>query len=340
MSNNLNRQLNIEILRILSMLLITVWHIRVHYMADLHDDGSLARTFMDYLMYFIPFHVNLFILIMGYFGIRNCRKKLINTLLLLYFYSISINVILWISGEGFNVADAFLPISGNTWWFMTVYTVMLMVAPIIEKYVSEASVKSVNMLVLGGLFVNFYLGFIRQVDGIYDHGYGLVNFISVYLIGVWIRIAGTRLLSITPPHFSRILIFVTICLIMVSQYYLIPYKTWSRMTAYCGPYALAMSVLVFMFFSTLKIPEYFRKPVLFLSSSAIAVYMITDHAAIRSMLVKPFSEFFLPYNNGVTGVLVIILVTLSAYTVSCVMDKIRIGVTAYLNKKVCHLLNI
>lgn len=338
MSNNLNRQLNIEILRILSMLLITVWHIRVHYMADLHDDGSLARTFMDYLMYFIPFHVNLFILIMGYFGIRNCRKKLINTLLLLYFYSISINVILWISGEGFNVSDAFLPVSGNTWWFMTVYTVMLMVAPIIERYVSEASVKSVNMLVLGGLFVNFYLGFIRQVNNIYDYGYGLVNFTSVYLIGVWIRIVGTRLL--TPPRYSRTLVFMAICLIMAAQYYLIPYKTWSRMTAYCGPYALTMSVLVFIFFSTLKIPEYFRKPVLFLSSSAIAVYMITDHAAIRSMLVKPFSEFFLPYNNGVSGVLVIILVTLSAYTVSCVIDKIRIGVTAYLNKKVCHLLNI
>lgn len=337
MSNNLNRQLNIEILRILSMLLITVWHIRVHYMADLHDDGSLARTFMDYLMYFIPFHVNLFILIMGYFGIRNSKKKLVDTLLLLYFYSISINVILWISGGGFNVSDAFLPVSANTWWFMTVYTVMLIVAPIIEKYISEASVKSVNMLVLGGLFVNFYLGFIRQVDGIYDHGYGLVNFTSVYLIGVWIRIVGTRLLT---PRYSRTLVFMVICLTMAAQYYLMPYKTWSRMTAYCGPYALGMAVLVFMFFATLKIPEYFRKPVLFLSSSAIAVYMITDHAAIRSMLVKPFSEFFLPYNNSISGVLVIILITLSAYTVACVIDKIRIGITACLNKKVCHLLNI
>lgn len=201
MSNSTNRQLNIELLRIFSMLLITVWHVHYHFIGALHLENSLSKTFMNYVSYFIPFHVNLFILIMGYFGIRNCRKKLINTLLLLYFYSISINVILWISGEGFNVAGAFLPISGNnTWWFMTVYTVMLMVAPIIEKYVSEASVKSVNMLVLGGLFVNFYLGFIRQVGGIYDHGYGLVNFISVYLIGVWIRIAGTRLLSITPPH--------------------------------------------------------------------------------------------------------------------------------------------
>ena len=333
MSNNLNRQLNIEILRILSMLLITVWHIRVHYMADLHDDGSLARTFMDYLMYLIPFHVNLFILIMGYFGIRNSKKKLVDTLLLLYFYSISINVILWISGGGFNVSDAFLPVSANTWWFMTVYTVMLIVAPIIEKYISEASVKSVNMLVLGGLFVNFYLGFVRQVNNIYDYGYGMVNFISVYLIGVWIRVVGTRLLSISPPRYCRTWILMAICIIMVAQYYLIPYKTWSRMTAYCGPYALGMSVLVFMFFATLKIPEYFRKPVLFLSSSAIAVYLITDHVAIRSMLVKPFSELYLPYSNSISGVLVIILAALSAYTVSCVIDKIRIGVTAYLNKK-------
>lgn len=59
---------------------------------------------------------------------------------------------------------------------LQILSMLLMVAPIIERYVSEASVKSVDMLVLGGLLVNFHLGFIRQVDGIYDHGYGLVNY--------------------------------------------------------------------------------------------------------------------------------------------------------------------
>ena len=59
---------------------------------------------------------------------------------------------------------------------LQILSMLVMVAPIIERYVSEASVKSVDMLVLGGLLVNFYLGFIRQVDGIYDHGYGLVNY--------------------------------------------------------------------------------------------------------------------------------------------------------------------
>lgn len=200
MVNKSNRQLNIEILRIFSMLLITVWHIRIHFIGALHLEPSLSKTFMDYVVSFISFHVDLFILITGYFGIKNSKKGLLKTLSLIYFYSITLNAVLWIVSGEFNLLETLTPLGNNTWWFMTMYTVMLMIAPIIENYIRGCDNKGIYLLVAGGLFVNLYLGYFNHVGGIYNSSSGMVNFICMYLLGVYIRKDGENLMqALTPP---------------------------------------------------------------------------------------------------------------------------------------------
>ena len=340
MVNKSNRQLNIEILRIFSMLLITVWHIRVHFIEALHLEPSLSKTFMDYVVSFISFHVDLFILITGYFGIKNSKKGLLKTLSLIYFYSITLNAVLWIVSGEFNLLETLTPLGNNTWWFMTMYTVMLMIAPIIENYICGCDNKGIYLLVAGGLFVNLYLGYFNHVGGIYNSSSGMVNFICMYLLGVYIRKEGENLMQALPPPHGRILLIATILIVVALQYKLMPYMTWPQMTEYCAPYPIVMSVLVFLLFLSVNIPECFRKPILFLSSSAIAVYLITDHAAIRNMLSKLFAEWYLPYQNSIYGILIIISFTFIAYICSCIIDKFRIPVTDFLNRRLSRLLNI
>lgn len=339
MSNNTNRQLNIELLRIFSMLLITVWHVYCHFIGALHLENSLSKTFMVYVSYFIPFHVDLFILIMGYFGIRDSRKKLLKTMLLIYFYSITLNVVSWLLSGEYSISDALFPVSRKAWWFMTMYVVMLMVAPIIEKYVSSIKVGGAYLLVGGGLFVNLYLGYFHHVDGIYEQGNGMTNFVCMYLIGVWIRIAGIRLLQ-SLASYCKVFILLAIILVIGLQYKLMPYMTWMEMTEYCSVYPIVMSVLVFILFLSMKVPESFRKLILFFSSSAIAVYLITDYVFIRNMLVPLFSEWYLPYHDSIFGIGIVFLSALVAYICSCIIDRLRIPVTEFLYHKMSRLLKI
>lgn len=71
------RQACFEIMRIFAMLLILVWHIKVHYMAGEEEFHPLVVKTMNFLSNFISFHVDLFILITGYFGIRNNKEQLL-----------------------------------------------------------------------------------------------------------------------------------------------------------------------------------------------------------------------------------------------------------------------
>lgn len=335
-ATNNQRQLNIELLRIFSMLLITFWHVQIHYLIKQAIEPSISKTFMDHAVLFISFHVDLFILITGYFGIKNSKKGLVKNLLLVYFYSISLNVFSWIISGQYSISEALMPLGNKTWWFMTMYTVMLMIAPILEFYINKCTRKDIYMLALGGLFVNLYFGHFHHVDGIYDLGNGMVNFICVYLLGVWIRKEGACLIG--RLKYPKMIFSFIIIILLLAQYKAIPFVSWMDMTEYCAPYPIVMSVLVFLFFLTIKVTECFRKPTMFLSSSAIAVYLITDHIAVRELLKPLFFTWFLPYQHSIMGLVIIVASTMIAYIGACIIDQMRIPVTKYLNTKILRML--
>ena len=66
-----SRNLNIELIRIVSMFLIVLGHIFFIFI-PLGQNGSVFfRTIVPHLIFFIPFHVNLFVLISGFCGIKS-----------------------------------------------------------------------------------------------------------------------------------------------------------------------------------------------------------------------------------------------------------------------------
>lgn len=334
------RQLNIELLRIFSMLLINLWHVHGHLMRSLNLESSPSNTLMTYVTYFIPFHVNLFILVTGYFGIRggkSCKNALIKNLLLLYFYSISLGVCSLLVLGHFSFQHTFMPISSSIWWFMTMYTVMILVAPFIEQYVHDISRKSIYAIAVGALFVDLYLGHIRHVGHLYDEGYGMTNFACLYLLGVWIRKEGINLVRKLP--WARTILAICILCVMAIQYKAIAWYSWIDLTAYCSPYSIVMSMLVFLLFANINIHESLRKFILFFSSSAISVYLITEYPSIQEMLKPVFASAFLSCTNSYMEILVILLSTVIGFVVPCMIDKVRIPVTNYAKDRITRFLD-
>lgn len=87
------RQLNIELLRIFSMLLICLWHVNGHFLSGVPAESNIVSGIMAYIGLFINFHVDLFVLITGYFGIRHRTNGFVKTILLSVFYALLLNVI-------------------------------------------------------------------------------------------------------------------------------------------------------------------------------------------------------------------------------------------------------
>ena len=92
MSNKTRRSSNIELLRIVLMSMIVLWHFIVHGIGLAHPEAyesseqnlaipAIVGTLLCY-------HVNCFIFISGYFGIKLSREKFLSLIIQLCFYSI------------------------------------------------------------------------------------------------------------------------------------------------------------------------------------------------------------------------------------------------------------
>ena len=115
------RQASFEIMRIFAMLLIFVWHIKVHYMAGEEVFHPLVVKAMNFLSSIISFHVDLFILITGYFGIRNNKRAIVKNLILCTIYLWAFNCLNYLKNGYCDINELIFPISHGPWWFMKVY---------------------------------------------------------------------------------------------------------------------------------------------------------------------------------------------------------------------------
>lgn len=126
------RSSNVEILRIVLMTMIVLWHFIVHGMGlSSGDDILLSNLSMEhlYVLSILSYHVNCFVFISGYFGIQLKRKKVLSFVEMTFFYSILSFLLLLILKNGFyfyryihwNSLIYLLPISSNAWWFITNY---------------------------------------------------------------------------------------------------------------------------------------------------------------------------------------------------------------------------
>lgn len=317
------RQLNIELLRIFSMLLITLWHAKVHFLNHMTEVPEGLNTLMQYIVMFIPFHVNLFILITGYFGVRDNRRGLVRTALLVWFYSLVLNAVCAMFGESVDIWQMLLPFSRSEWWFMRMYLLLLIAAPVIESYLSRASRAEALVLTGAALVVDVWMSWFNHTENLYAHGYDFINFIAVYIVGANIR----KVLRGGGLRLSIYALAVAIPIFLVLQYKAMGWGLSVDLTDYNSPYALLMAVTVFLLFLRLRVPSVCTKVIIFFSTSAVAAYLITDFPGVKALLLPRFAAAIPSTITPTGGFCIIVLMVLAAFVLSCVADKLRIILT-------------
>lgn len=330
------RQLNIELLRIVSMLLICFWHVNGHFLSQVPAESNNVSGIMAYVGLFINFHVDLFVLITGYFGIRHRTNGFVKTILLSVFYALLLNAICSTIGGGkFHFAEILLPISSSPWWFLKVYIVLLLLAPVAEKYIEHSSKREFYILLGISTFINIYLGFFMQQDLYYSHGYDIFNFMNLYLIGMWIRKSDIVVEKLKTNIWVCVAIFILCCVV---RYKVQPITSLSW-TDYNSPLCILMAVSVFIMFMKLKINDSVSKSIMFLSSSAVSVYLITDYTGVRDLLLPYFSKGMAYTNNScIFQITYIMFVVVFAFIACCIIDKVRIVITTPISNRLIKLL--
>ena len=193
-SKEVFRSSNFELLRLVCMLLIICGHIIMIHGYDTVGDSSwyIKQIFTP----FCTVAVNIFVLISGYFGIKLNTKKLwsLNCMVTLYcvvFLALALGLgihTLSISKDWMQL----VPVVTKQYWFITVYFALCLISPFLNKLVEVLDKEMYKKLLITSIVLFCILPTFAVILNFktitLDSGYGLVNFVFLYLMGRYIRL--------------------------------------------------------------------------------------------------------------------------------------------------------
>lgn len=349
------RNTNLEILRIISMVLIILHHFVVHGMYGTDIVITNINTYI--LIFFAMFgklSVVIFILISAYFMIET--KFTIRKLLVLggevYFYSflfLAIGIVILtpsnISVE--SLGQSLFPISHNGYWFVTCYIILMLFSPFMNKCIKALSQKALlKVIILSVILWSVFPTILPPMTsyptqtvftGNNFQYTPLIWFFVIYLIGSYIRLY----LDLDKLKTNKLIIGLIVSIILTyigtlifgyvdvtSNAYLwwsLPIESIMKNTLFTGFYAenkffiLIASICIFLIF--LKREEFSNKYINYLAGSALGVYLIHENTIVSTLLWKPLH--LTAYYNSPYLPLIGIIITILIYIVCSGIDIIR-----------------
>lgn len=255
------RNSNFELLRIIAMLFIVIWHISLHA-----QKGELASH--NYILAITITGVNLFVLISGYFGIKLNWKNLLTLISTVAFYNLASIILKWqITGATpmlGEIAGCFPPICNTRWWFINCYFMLMLLSPIINIALEKATDKQYKYVLSILLFTSCISGFCFK-NSINITGYNTFQFITIYVLGNAIK--KFHLPScLSTKQFACTYILSTLCIFALSFFA-------SRISNYNNPLIVISALSLFCIFAKL---EFKSRAVNYIATFMLPVYLLQD----------------------------------------------------------------
>lgn len=251
-----------ELLRIVAMLFIVIWHISLHA-----QKGELDSH--NYIIAFCTAGVNLFILISGYFGIRLSWKNVLTLNGTIVFYHIITIAYEWgttgVPPGLYHIRYLFAPIQESRWWFINCYFNLMLLSPIINLALNKATEKQIRYFIGVLLFVSCISGFCFG-NSINRDGYNTFHFVTIYVLGNAIHRFNLPA-KITTKKLLAIYLLCTLSLFACS------FVIKHRSTFYNNPLVIASAVCLFCLIAK---TSFNSKAVNYISSFMFPVYLVQD----------------------------------------------------------------
>ena len=333
------KQSNFELMRIISMLMIIFWHILYH--ADVIDNANDSLSvILIFIQSFIYIHVNIFVLIAGYFLCESKFKmsKLIQLNNLTWFYRVLIPVVLAIFGlislDVFSFLKLIIPFPTVGYWFMKAYLYLYIISPFLNIIINNITKKTYKKLLIILFIIFSVLPFLSN-QLIYDteDGFGLLQFIILYFIGAYFRkykIEDSYYLKNFSLNTKKLILIGTysFCAIILSFIYVATtYESHGQFIdaifniisssnmSYSNPFIIVEAVLFFLFFSLVNIKS---KLINIISSTTLGVYLIHDNMYLRTILFN-----WLGFNKDSYSVSILIKIFICTFLIFIVCSFVE-----------------
>lgn len=300
MSEKTKRNGNIELLRIISMVMIVFLHaLGKGGLLDKPVNGFNLNSYISWSLEALSISaVNIFMLISGYFLVDSKFKikRLIELLCQCVFYSLGAFLICLICGiETGNSVDIYhilftvFPAHMELYWFISAYIIIYMLQPVISAGVKQLTQKQLGVMII---ILVIYESVFKSVLPIRFEGdklgYDAVWFLVVFLIGAYFKLYGFKHLKTTSKGW--LLYFASFALILL-EYLSLEFVTsrTGRLTEinkvsldYNHIFVLLEAIGIFAAFINMKsMKENVSKAVCALSPMALGVYLCHENLSLR-----------------------------------------------------------
>lgn len=318
-----DRNSSIELLRIILMGFILIWHTFVHgaglsRIATLTDWGP---KYIDELLLcsVVCIAVNCYIFISGYYGIKFTWRGFFNLIYTALFYSVSISLLTYlfspISLSKEWIFYMLCPLTGYVWWFFSCYVILYLLSGLINSTLEQITQRQFISILIGiYTFLYLYHLILGKIGGVPIGQICL--FIFIYAIG---RYAAKFKLGIIENKPLFIWACATICLILLILFAFLCPKLPHSIIWYIytnGNPLLIISAAAFFFL--FKKYKFINKILNSLSVSTLSIYLITDYYLVRNTINN---QLYMWYNKNLLLYLGAVLLIICA---CIIIDRVRI----------------
>lgn len=191
-----SRNLNVESLRVLMMLLIIILHMSGEYfnIKSLYDyNGDITVSMIFALRQLCFLGVSTFAFVSGFYGISQGGRKFIKYEMFAFSWCIimlAVDIIIKGSFVSFKeVIYLLMPISSNICWYFSAYMLLLIFSPVLSAGIHNLSKRNFQFLLFLIFIVGYCGSFIFNRDGT-----SFLLILYIYVIGQYIRNYPIRIL--------------------------------------------------------------------------------------------------------------------------------------------------
>ena len=304
LSGRSQRSANIEVMRIVAMIMIVAHHCILYGVQSSYDaaiagqvfssGGLINKAFAAFLLPGGVIGVAIFFIIAGYFGINSNKVAVGKIAIPTFFYSV-IGMCLYvllihIGGDNYsnkeilkNCIPCLLPIGNEIYWFTTAYFLLMLAKPLLNRIVRSLDKKYFTVLIIF-ILIEYLLA--REV---LSPMLSVIEAIFYYFIGAYLRVYKIKL-------FEKKGCSLTIFIIGWIGYVIFTHIHFVGMDIIGIVIFGSISAIgLFVFFVNLRVKD--NKSINYIARLTFDVYLIHEHPLLRSFLWGNVLRYYILFQS-------------------------------------------
>lgn len=344
MNREKERNSSYELMRIVSMFLIVLYHIILHGKVLENCQNEGLKIIFEFIEFVTLVHVNSFILVTGYYQVESNFKqsKIWSLLNANWFYRVLIVILLLtfniVSIDKVSLIKETFPINLNEYWFFKNYLLLYCLTPFINKGIEKLNKSTYQKMIIVSFIIFSIVPSVTGGSYFDNSGFTLYQFVFLYMVGAYLKkypLSKSYIFKVMSKNMYKLILIFILFTCVFSNYILYKYSmsvssvntvlgeissyVSRASTLYNNPFVIIQSICFFEYFGTLTIKNrYINK----LASLVFGIYLIHDNNFSRGLIYA-----YLKINDGpiysYKFIFYVFFIAVLIYAICAVIEYIR-----------------